>query len=639
MMNDIYSLIDEAQRNAVPADDYISPKEATPLKAKEKLPKGAKSAGDRAKLAIRIAEVIRSSERAKGELSKRIRLNEDLYQNKNVMPEKLPWENAQHFHIPVAGPRLQQRKTNIVGTITSQDPVFRFSILGQSTRSDRMEQCFQFFLDSVGWKEKLDQAVDLAMPTNMPVWRVTFQHHEKGYHGSCHTGEFAGLVFDVIHLDCYARWPANGCDVAQCRLVGHCFEDRRAVVQQRMKLGEYLNDGKVPSKDQSIADSRDEDGVKDLVTVDEAVTEEADENIVLWDVIWRDDLDGDGVEELYRVILRESTPQIFVIEPYTHPFHNYVEMPLKKEWGKTYAEGSPVQDVQGLQLLLNSLVNEFIWGMQMSTRPPVLTEGWQLDGSLVGYEPGEYRNVRNLGRATPVPVQFNPAGMDFLIQAIKGFADSVTKTSDTLTGAPANSREATATEQNIKFQAFQLGSVDDVTAITPALRRLAMISVCYLKDSFHIWKRVYGDAIPIDSVSELSLPYTIELAGKSASDSPQLQSQQAQMLLQLAASFPQSGIPLNELIKSIVTATSLPNKEDILRSIEQLEMQQNQFPNVGMEDLMAMAQGGQLNEQQSGFDLGSILELAGMEGGGSIFGGAIPPGQSGVLQQEPPYAG
>lgn len=608
---------------------------AGPKSAKDLVPRSLRSLDARKRLALRISDAIRASGRAKGDLMKRIRLNEDLYQNKNVRPARLPWRNAQHFHIPMLGPRLQQRKANIVASITSQDPVFRFSRLGDSSRSDRMEQTFQYFLDLVGWRETLDQAIELAMPTNMPIWRVSFQHHPNGYHGCCHTGEFAGLVFDIIHVDCYARWPANGCDVSECRLVGHCFEDRKAVVRQKMRLGEYLDDGPVVGSDPGISEMRDDDGVADLARPEEPATEEDDESVVLWDVIWRDDLDGDGVEELYRVVLRETTPQIFLIEPYPHPFHCYVEMPIRREWGKTFAEGSPVHDVQGLQLLLNSLVNEFIWGMQMASRPPVLTEGWQLDSSMVGYEPGEYRNVRNLGRATPVPVQFNPSGMDFLIQAIKSFADSATKTSDTITGAAASSRDATATEENIKFQAFQLGSVDDITAITPALRRLVMISVHLLAENFHIWKRVYGDAVPIDSVEEFHQSFIVELAGRSGQDSPQLQSQQAQTLLQLAATFPQSGIPLNTLIKSIVTATSLPNKEDILRGIEAMEAQRQEFPNVGLDDMLQMAQGEAGNGQgASGLDLGAILELAGMAGGGEVPGASGAPGPGSAL---PPF--
>jgi hypothetical protein len=585
--------------------------ERGPATAKEKLPKKLRKAEARVELAKRISAAIKEGIRAKGDLPERIALNERLVQNRNVIPDKLPWPGAQHYHIPLAGPRLQQRKANLVSMITGQDPIFRLTHLGSRERVEPAEQTVQFFFDIVGWKENFDIAAQMAMETNCAIWRVTYQEYDNGYHGASHTGKFAGVVFDVIHPDLFVVYPANSGGIANSRFCGHRFDVRRAVVTQMQKTGEYLDDVEVKGSDEPYYMDRDPDA---LTEVDRHVTEDSDENIALYDGIWRDDLDGDGIEELYRVIIRESHDDLLLLEPYPLKYHHYVAMQIKREWGRFWAEGSPAQDAQGLQLLLNALVNEFVWGVQMASRPPVLTENWDLNQeSIVGYEPGEYRNVRNIGKVSPVPVQFNPNGFDFIVSLVKSFADSVTKTSETLTGAPSSSREATATEQNIKYQAFQLGSSDDVVAITQSLRQLVMLTLNILSANFSSWYPVYGESVLVQDVSELTRPYTIELAGKSPADSPQLQSQQAQMLLQLAAMFPQGGLPLGALLKSIVTATSLPNKEDIIRYIEQTEQQAGQMPNVGLEDLMGMisGQGGQSGQQQppGDADMAALLEL------------------------------
>ena len=151
----------------------------------------------------------------------------------------------------------------------------------------------------------------------------------------------------------------------------------------------YFNDQLVTGGDATLAKRREGRFTNNLAGNSAAPPEDCDSNVTLWDCIWRDDLDGDGKEELYRVIVRETTPTLLLIEPYTLPYHWYIDTQIKKEWGRFWCEGSPAQDLQGLQSLLNSLVNEFIWGVQMSSRPPVLTEGWQLNDSLKGYGPGE----------------------------------------------------------------------------------------------------------------------------------------------------------------------------------------------------------------------------------------------------------
>lgn len=585
------------------------------MKSLEILPKGAKTEEERAKLAQKVSDAIDAGLRQKGGLRERTALNSKLVQNRNVRPDKLPWKDAQHFHIPLIGPKLNQRKANIVATVTMQDPVFRFSSIGDRRRIDAIERTVQFFLDISGWKERFDRALQIAMEANTAIWRVTFQNHPGGWHGASHTGPYAGLVFDVIHPDNFVVYPAGEGGIPSSRVCGHCFDMRRGEARQRIKTGEWL-EAKLSGSDSATVDSFSAERTsEDLQGSNDASVDDSDDNLVFWDVIWRDDLDGDGIEKLYRIILRQTAPEIVYIEPYQLDLHWYVDMSIKYEPGRFWAEGSPAQDGQGLQLLMNALVNEYIWATQMMSRPAILTEGWQLDESMVGYEPGEYRNVRSVGKAMPVPSAFNPAGYEGLIQLVKMAADSVTKTSDAVTGAPAVSRESTATEQNIKFQAFQIGSSDDISAITPALRRLVVLSLTLLKRFFDTWYEVYGGAVPVQSVDELEQAFTVELAGKSPADSPQLQSEQAQMLLQLAVQAPQMGIPIVDLVKSIVGATSLPNKDDILRAIDEAAMAAQGVP--------VDANGVPQDPSAGGVDMGTLLEIL-RSGGIDVGAGQYP---------------
>ncbi|MCX7801354.1 MAG: hypothetical protein N2109_13570, partial [Fimbriimonadales bacterium] len=174
-------------------------------------------------------------------------------------------------------------------------------------------------------------------------------------------------------------------------------------------------------------------------------------------------------------------------------------------------------------------------------------------------------------------------------------------------------RESTATEQNIKFQAFQLGATDDITALTPGLKRLALVCMDMLKANFPIWHPVYADRVGVESVEEMDQPLVIELSGKSPADSPQLQSEQAQMLLQLAMTAPQLGIDPMALIKTIVMATSLPNKDEILRNFENQQAQ-----------VAEAAQNGQLEGILQQLAMAGVPGLAALEGIGGAPGAGEP---------------
>lgn len=577
------------------------------------LPAKLKNGERRRKIGSEIASTIEEARSARAQLSERWKLNECFVFNKNVPTPRLPWPGAQYFHIPLVGPRLMQRKANIVATITSQDPIWRFSAIGAPGSTEAVEQTFQFHLDVSGYREMLDKAVMLAMVTNQAIVRVTFQEHPRGFLGASHTGYYTGLVFDVIHPDYFVVWPATESGILNARLCGHAFDVRKRDVEALQKKGFYL-DGPLGESDDVSTLRATHVGEPDKQTSVSGTF--ADQVLTLWDVLWRDDLDGSGDDRLYRLIVEPQSNTVLLAEPYRYTFPWYVSLSIRWEPGRFWSESSPAQDAQGLQILVNTLVNEYIWGIQMASRPPVMVENWALK-DLEGYEPGEYRNIKNLGKAMPVPTMFNAQGYNYIIDLVRSLSDSATKTSETLTGAPAMGKESTATEQNIKFQAFQIGAADDITAMTPGLKRLTLVCLDLLKANFAVWKDNYGDKVGVSSVEELDQPFTIELSGKSPADSPQLQSEQAQMLLQLALAAPQLGIDPLSLVKTIVNATSLPNKQELLRGFD---MQTAQAAQANDGELAQLLQ----NLSMAGFQ-GLVPGDGGEAGPGPVDGLPVPP--------------
>ena len=567
------------------------------ISAESKAPPGADTPSLRSTIAGQIRLELAGAMEQKGELTERYNRNETLFENRVAgNTGNQPWKGAPFFHIPFMAPRLMTRKASLVGTVTQHDPMYRFKRIGTAQREQQIEQTVQFFLNIVRFKDRLDEAAQMAMLTNMAIWRVSFEEHPAGYENATHTGPFAGIVFDVIHPREFFCYPANSGGIFRARLCGHRFEVRRAWITEKQARGEYFQGSAVAGINDLPL--RKQEG--DLQNQNSAPVERADDNIVLYDLLWRNDLNGDGLEELYRVIWNNTSQSILLLEKYECPYPWYVSMSIKKEYNVFWSEGSPAQDLQGLQLLMNTLVNEFIWGTMMRSRPPVLTESWSAtDGSVTNYAPGEYRNVRRIGNTLPIPVSFDPQGFPEIIQLIQSFGDLASKSPDTMSGAPSVERDSTATEQNIKFAGFQLSSGDDVSAISQSLCHLAMLILWLLGTYYDRWSSVYGDAVSVTDPTLFQQPFQVDLSSRDPDDSPQLQLQQNQLLLQLAASFPQSGLPIAELLIGIVQSTNLPNKEDLVRAIQSQQAMMGQLQDAAQ--LMALLHGampGQPGAQQ-----------------------------------------
>jgi hypothetical protein len=214
------------------------------------------------------------------------------------------------------------------------------------------------------------------------------------------------------------------------------------------------------------------------------------------------------------------------------------------------------------------------------------------------------------------------------MQTVKEVADSVSTTPDTITGSPSNEADPTATEENIKFRGFQMGVSDDVMAIAPSLVKVARLVILLLVENFDRWYPIYGQYVAIKTVDELKALCLIEVAGKSPQDSPQMQAQQADQLIQIAGAFPQAGIPVAELVKTIVESTSLANKEDLLRALDAAQQQ------------MGMIQ----NAQQLTQIMGPLMQAKGLPAPGGAQGGPQPgpaalPGAPGNGGPRPASAG
>lgn len=610
-MLDPNAMLDEGMDMGYEAPVAPPPLPEPQASAKRSAPKGARTSVERQKLGMRICQAHRRGIEQKGNLPDRIKRNEEFYENRNIKPAKLPWAGAPFFHIPLTKPRIKKRKDALVQAILAPEVAFRFKKIGQQDSVKDVEHDVQLALEWQDWQQDLDAGGQIAMIANNVMFRVTFQEHPHGFEKAVHTGPFCGPVIEVAHPDYTVVFPATPGPLTGKRLIATCSEVRAADIHAAIKRKEFFEDVKLGGQaDERIRKEHEKDG--DLQNLNVVSDEEEDRNINKWDGLWRDDLDGKG-EKWYRVQYRLDGDTLLRIDEYPEDLPLwYAAGQIDKEYGVHWTEGSPAQDLQGLQILMNATVNQFFWTLQRLSAQTVLAERSNADpGELVDLPPGAYVPVKNLGKTAVIGGAGSLQGSDVLIQLIRQFADGASSVSDSVTGAPSVGRESTATEENIKWAGFQMTGSADVTAMAPCLVQIAKIIVAMLYKYWDRFSECYGDALAIQDREVLKQPYVIEIAGKAPEDSPQAQMDQARLIMELAAQFPEEGIPISELIRMIIQNSGLTNKEDLINAIdEQASMMGNMDPMQLLQGMMGgTATMGGLAEQGQPLDEAGIAAI------------------------------
>lgn len=512
-------------------------------------------------------------------MKQRIKENERLYANSpdSTTPAK---GSRIAVHIPIIKPRLSQRRSSVSQAVFANEPWFVVHGSNESENAKLVEDAIQFSLENIGFKSTLGQALKIAYRSQAAVLRVGYFHSPEGLPRASTTGEFSGPVIDIIHPMDFVVYPYNS-DLDQARCHGHRFDILHSDLVEKMESGDWI-ESDIPSIQSSISDAqRSNTTYVDMTTV----AHSSDAPQKMYDVLYRTNtLSKDKVSRTYRVIMHWETMKVVHIKPYSPPLSWYVPMSVESDPNKIIPDESPVQDLQGLQKLLNRVFGSFLDGSEMSARPPILASTSVLGKKLQGYSPGEIIPMDRAPDARPMPISFNPTAYPDIISLLRQMADSNGRVADTMTGAPSSSRESTATEQNIKMQAFQVAGNDDIENITSALLRIAKLVHYYLGTYYKYWASIYTH-LDIHDDAPFKANVTIKLAATSTSNAPVLQLQFAQQLLQIMQEIPELQAIKPQMLITVLENSPLQDKQEL---IDQLKEMSAIGQNVGIGHLSQM---------------------------------------------------
>jgi hypothetical protein len=588
----------------------------------------------REELGHEIVQMIDSATSSVVELRDRWKANEDLYYLRPYQFENGPLNGKDAFHFGLMKEKLDSLTANITTLMMEGSPLFVYKMAGEgSNNTDVVEKSVQFLFKQADFERYIKIHAKLTGLNGKAAIRATFKVRAKGFHADQESSSnyavsglttdniaYCGLDLKVIHLGDLVVYPVESSEIVEARMTGHIYFLRKADVHQLQKTKEYYDDVTefASSDKQSEMSGRDE--AFDGLSTDSSTC--ADDDLVkCYSVVVKLDLNDDGQEKFYEINLAYNERFILSMSEFEYDRPWYYCPCLEYEYNSFYPSGCVAQSLQGLNLAQNYLMAMYFIGTLSRAFPKTVVEdsGGRLADDMMDGEAGDIFNANGAPNIAVIQSQFDPQTFPTMNEWIDNAAERLVRVSRASSTQPFR-RGTTATEVSSIQQAAAISGNDYLTNYTGS-------ELCALADhvrqmayeNFDILKMVYGDQFPADSAEQLVGGGIWEVAARSPSRTPIGRQQSAMNLLTMATTIPQVApfIDIEELVRSIVADSDLPNADKIFVSTNELQAK-----------LSGLAPGGGPLDPLNG----GMAGMGGMAGG---FGGGQAEGDGGYGPIEP----
>lgn len=524
-------------------------------------PFGFRTLEDRQDRARELARMVDAGLTQKGTLPLRWERAEQFYRNDPPKRAMEPFPGASDEHDPLIQPKVDALTANVVGTITASEPYVVIRLRGSLDRADAVERDLQFAFEDARLDEHLRVLGPIVGNCAKGILRAYFEANE----------ERVGLKFDVVHPQDFVAYPAAISELRNMRLVGHRLAPMRvAEIRSRQRKGEYIDD------EHPIAGGYDPELANDRSLTEGASNiEQSDDQLVeCFELIFRQ-ADEKGVEKWLIATLDYTDNVLLRVRPYDLPRPWYFDFAYKREYGGFWFQHSVAQDLQGIQLLLNHVLNMHCDGVTMSSFGVTFEQDYAGTSKVEKYGPGQIIPVDDIEKIQNWAPPYSGAQVPFLLGYLRDRADEVARISAAGSGGEFKSG-MTATEATQIQAGQQVGVNEFIANFGLGLIELARFSLVLLKTNFNRWKAEHGDALAAQLPEDYSGSFRFDLNGKTPGNTPLVQFQTAAQLLQMLGSMPaqETGIDPYELVHALVLNSGLPNAEKIQVSKENLIAQE-----------------------------------------------------------------
>lgn len=598
-----------------------------PTKEIEKLEKDIRSWVDQAKS-------------AKSELRERWEQVDQMYYKGIPGTLNAPWPDAPDYPYPVAKTRMDQVTAFVVGSLTKNDPFILVRGSGEVGKwCNGVQSCLHFFLKDAEYQRVLREAVNVIQRRGTAIVRPSFV---LGYERKDELPVRAKIKLDVIDPNDVVVYPNWATEWDDMLMIGNRYEVSKAYVEQKIKDKKFF---KV-----NVQESQDEErDIRPSKYNEEDSTDDDNGAVTLYDLYINT---PEGVK---RAVWCEGSNKLLSYEPFGMAEPPLIRLFLHSEDNRYYNETSRGYDLVAVQQYEQDLRNMIVWGGINNIFPTVFGQGTSLEKTVEKAKPGAFIKYRGTGQLWSPPARADVSAIAALLPISSNDADMVSKVGQMGMGTSMRGSQ-TATEANAVYQGQMTGVSEDSANLSIGLAKLAKHVVELLYWHFDKWYPDYQAAMPLVEQDHFGFPYTYEVNGETATNTPQAIAMQVSQLMtvlpqmlqqemalaQMSAQFaidPMTGQPTGiqpyvpfllkmpdfvpELIRALIDSSQLPAKETIIPPRQELENDETGDEGVLQDPGMAMLAG--LLPQTGGFGNGDANQL-------------IPPAQPGVVLPEPSEA-
>jgi len=461
------------------------------------------------KMATRLCQEVDAVEDAKSTLSGRWRQNERLYFVDSSATGMILVEGMPPYAVPTQRTKIDRLVGSTLVACTSVEPYVQ--VMDDTPTGDNVsdiETSLMTMATENDFSNNYSQSLRVGALSNIGILRCVMTVDEGN--------EFdGGLQFDWTDPQNFMAYPIAAETLKRAKTCGHRTWEMAYVIEEKIKDGEYIDpeisieamaDDAPPPPNNTDSQYDKSSDTTDVSPEDGIITE--------WDLITTEKVNGKWRK--YSVLLAYDTQKILRIEEWNYSRVPYAVTRFVRTEKRIFGNDSVAQLIQGMCQMVNDLLSAGVHGTLSTSMPLTFVIGGLSGGKAISYAPGKIIPLSSGSSIQQVRIDFNFAGLVQLIQLIEPWID----------GAIGISRVASSQELSPNTKATTVRAMvaadsqkqdQYLEVATESMVDMWQIMYEYLIAHFDVFKKRYGNLIPLEDDSFKASQYRFKATAMSAS--------------------------------------------------------------------------------------------------------------------------
>ena len=454
--------------------------------AKEKLPALLKNQAQIMELSAQLRQYIQlaESDELRKEQNERRQQLRDVFAN--VKRKRTPEEERTGkvpADVQVLRPRIKQRINSAVSTISSADPLFRALDVDGVTPNDQYQEILRQAQVNIDMSSIWRSVMEMALVEMSAIVYTMPYIEDDGIDEATHTGKFVGPLPKCISPRHFIAYPLTYGQLNSTRIHGHMFDMQDWEIERHREIGIYLPEsiGGPVVAGETVSDTN-------RIFGSEATQATHPINSVRCYSLIFNYIPSGKRTPVRLLVTCTSSGAILSVEDWPHSLSPYTIIEMEPNPDALLASNGAANDIVSEQFVINDLLTKVLHGVRWATEPALKGPPKPVKDTE-GLVPGGYYPTMLPEQVDVVALNPNLQPAIQVIQLLMAFAESSSSTSSTVTGGGGFARgDSTATEENIKYQGFQLASSGDISGASRGMTQVAKAMLYWIRVLWDEWK-------------------------------------------------------------------------------------------------------------------------------------------------------